>query len=68
MLFEPITHCYERGCLVITNNHPFSICVDETMAVAAVDRLIHHGDLFELKGESYREKKRRPRPAWLNAT
>ncbi|TZF20180.1 transposase, partial [Salmonella enterica subsp. enterica serovar Typhimurium] len=30
--------------------------VDETMAVAAADRLIHHGYMFELKGESYRKK------------
>ncbi|WP_343091284.1 ATP-binding protein, partial [Escherichia coli] len=40
--------------------HPFSmwgsIFVDETMAVAAADRLIHHGYMFELKGESYRKK------------
>lgn len=33
-----------------------SIFVDETMAVAAADRLIHHGYMFELKGESYRKK------------
>ncbi|HGU8399278.1 TPA: IS21-like element ISEc10 family helper ATPase IstB, partial [Escherichia coli] len=57
---ELIAHRYERGSLVITNNHPFSmwgsIFVDETMAVAAADRLIHHGYMFELKGESYRKK------------
>lgn len=33
-----------------------SIFVDETMAVAATERLIHHGYMFELKGESYRKK------------
>lgn len=51
-------HRYERGSLVITSNHPFStwgcIFVDETMAAA--NRLIHHGYMFELKGESYRKK------------
>ncbi|NIG87876.1 MAG: ATP-binding protein, partial [Serratia symbiotica] len=40
--------------------HPFStwgnIFVDETMAVAAADRLIHHGYIFEVTGESYRKK------------
>ncbi|KEJ54403.1 istB-like ATP binding family protein [Escherichia coli 3-020-07_S3_C2] len=60
VLFELIAHRYERGSLVITSNHPFSmwgsIFVDETMAVAAADRLIHHGYMFELKGESYRKK------------
>jgi len=60
VLFELIAHRYERGSLIITSNHPFStwgsIFVDETMAVAAADRLIHHGYIFELKGESYRKK------------
>ncbi|HFJ2163888.1 TPA: ATP-binding protein [Salmonella enterica] len=46
MLFELIVHRYKRGSLVITSNHPFStwgcIFMDETMAVAATDRLIHH--------------------------
>lgn len=60
VLFELIAHRYERGSLVITSNHAFStwgsVFVDETMAVAAVDRLIHHGYMFELKGESYRKK------------
>lgn len=44
VLFELIAHRYERGSLIITSNHPFStwgsIVVDETMAVAAADRLI----------------------------
>ncbi len=60
VLFEPIAHRYVRGSLIITSNHPFStwgsIFVDETMAVAAADRLIHHGYIFEVTGESYREK------------
>ncbi|GCT39981.1 hypothetical protein HmCms171_03726 [Escherichia coli] len=60
VLFELIAHRYERGSLVITSNHPFStwgsIFVDETMAVAVADRLIHHGYMFELNGESYRKK------------
>ncbi len=46
VLFELIAHWYERGSLVITSHHPFStwgsIFVEETMAVAAADRLIHH--------------------------
>lgn len=60
VLFELIAHRYERGSLIITSNHPFSmwgcIFVDETMAVAAADRLIHHEYIFEVKGESYRKK------------
>lgn len=60
VLFELSAHRYERGSLIITSNHPFSewgsIFVDETMAVAAADRLIHHGYIFEVTGESYRKK------------
>jgi len=26
------------------------------MAVAAIDRLVHHADIIELTGESYRKK------------
>jgi DNA replication protein DnaC len=60
VLFELIAHRYERGSLILTSNHPFStwgsIFVDETMAVAAADRLILHGYIFEVTGESYRKK------------
>jgi DNA replication protein DnaC len=59
-LFELIAHRYQRGSLIITINHPFSewgsIFLDETMAVAVSDRLIHHGYIFEVTGESYRKK------------
>ncbi|USS95848.1 ATP-binding protein [Serratia symbiotica] len=60
VLFELIAHRYERGSLIITSNHTFrtwgNIFVDETMAVTAADRLIHHGYIFEVTGESYRKK------------
>nr|WP_284700478.1 ATP-binding protein [Serratia symbiotica] len=60
VLFELIAHRYERGSLIITSNHPFTtwgnIFVNETMAVAAADRLIHRGYIFEVTGESYRKK------------
>jgi hypothetical protein len=53
-------HRYESGSLLITSNHPFStrdsIFPDNRMAVAAVDRLIHHADIIELTGESYRKR------------
>jgi len=29
---------------------------DDMMAVAAIDRLIHHAHVIELSGESYRKK------------
>jgi len=45
---------------MITCNQPFGdwdeIFMDQTMAVAAVDRLVHHAIILELNAESYRRK------------
>ena len=60
VLFELIAYRYERKSLLITANQPFSqwesIFPDSMMTVAAVDRLIHHGVIFEIKLESYRRQ------------
>lgn len=60
VLFEFIAHRYESGSLIITANQPFSewdqIFPDSMMAVAAIDRLIHHATIIELEGESYRKQ------------
>lgn len=61
VLFELICERYENKSLLITCNQPFSewekIFLDKTMAVAAVDRLIHHATIFDLnKLESYRKR------------
>ncbi len=60
VLFELIAHRYESGSLLITSNHPFSewdaIFPDNMMAVAAIDRLVHHAHIIELNGQSYRKR------------
>lgn len=60
VLFELIAHRYETGSLIITSNQPFSdwdqIFDNGMMAVAAIDRLVHHATILELGGESYRMK------------
>lgn len=60
VLFELIAHRYESASVLITSNQPFSawdhIFADDMMAVAAVDRLIHHAHVIELSGESYRKR------------
>lgn len=60
VLFELIAHRYESASLIITANQPFSvwdsIFPDSMMAVAAIDRLVHHATLMELSGESYRKR------------
>ncbi len=37
------------------------ILPDAMMTVAAIDRLIHHGSIIELTGDSYRKQKRMER-------
>ena len=60
VLFELIAHRYERGSLLITSNQAFSewdsIFGDNMMTVAAIDRLVHHSDIYQVEGESYRKK------------
>ena len=59
LLFELIAERYETNSLIITSNQPFSewdqIFTDSSMAVAAIDRLIHHAVVINLQGESYRK-------------
>ena len=58
VLFELINHRYETGSLLITANQAFSdwenIFPDNIMAVAAIDRLIHHATIIQTSGKSYR--------------
>jgi DNA replication protein DnaC len=59
VLFELIADRYETNSLIITSNQPFGewdqIFPDTTMAVAAIDRLVHHATILNLQGESYRK-------------
>jgi DNA replication protein DnaC len=63
VLFELICHRYETGSLIITANQPFSewdkIFTDTVMAVAAIDRLVHHASIINIAGESYRIKNKK---------
>lgn len=60
VLFELICHRYETGSMIITANHPFSqwdtIFPDNMMAVASIDRLLHHATVINITGDSYRTK------------
>lgn len=60
VLFELICQRYETGSLIITANQPFSqwdnIFPDSMMAVASIDRLVHHATIISIEGESYRIK------------
>lgn len=60
VLFELIAHRYERKSLLVTANQPFSqwesIFPDSMMTVAAIDRLVHHALILEIKAQSYRRQ------------
>lgn len=61
LLFQVISNRYECGSIVITTNRAFRdwgtiLNNDNTLASAAIDRLVHHGGLVQIKGESYRVK------------
>jgi DNA replication protein DnaC len=61
LLFQVIAARYETGSIVLTTNRPFRewgtlFDVDNTLATALIDRLMHHGEALVIKGESYRMK------------
>jgi len=54
------TSCYERKSLIVSSNKGFEqwgeIFSDGMIATAILDRLLHHSEIFLLRGESYRMK------------
>lgn len=61
LLFQVISSRYECGSIIITTNRAFRdwgkiLNNDNTLASAAIDRLVHHGTLVQIKGDSYRVK------------
>jgi DNA replication protein DnaC len=59
VLFELIADRYESKSLLITSNHAFDkwddIFPNNTMAVAAIDRLVHHATIININELSYRK-------------
>jgi DNA replication protein DnaC len=61
LLFQVIAARYETGSIVLTTNRAFRdwgtlFDVDNTLATALIDRLMHHGEALVIKGDSYRMK------------
>jgi len=61
LLFQVVSNRYETGSVVITTNRAFRdwgaiLNNDNTLASALIDRLVHHGTLVQIKGDSYRVK------------
>ena len=63
-LYELIAGRYERRPTILTSNKSLTewatVLQDASLAAALVDRILHHGDVFYLKGPSYRLKGRTP--------
>ncbi len=61
LLFQVVAARYESGSIVLTTNRAFRewgtlFDVDNTLATALIDRLMHHGEALVIKGDSYRMK------------
>lgn len=58
VLYDLIADRYESRATLITSNKSLTewgrVLHDTALASALVDRLMHHGDVYYLKGESYR--------------
>ena len=63
LLFQFVSHRYEKSSTIFTSNKSFSewgeIMRDQVVASAILDRILHHCTVLNIKGESYRLKDRR---------
>ena len=65
LLFQVVPARYEVGSIVISTNRPFRewgklFDVDNTLATALIDRLMHHGEGIVIQGDSFRMKDKDP--------
>lgn len=65
LLFQVVAARYECGSIVVSTNRAFRdwgtiLDVDNTLATAMIDRLMHHGEAIVIRGDSYRTKGKDP--------
>src|SRR5262249_29775334 len=64
VLYEIIAGRYEKGATVITSNKSLTswgeLVGDTALMMAIIDRLLHHGEVFYLRGTSYRMRGKEP--------
>lgn len=57
-IYEIVRQRYERGSIILTSNRAieewYPLFLDELMASAAMDRLLHHAHVVVMEGHSYR--------------
>ena len=70
LFFRLVARRYEKASVILTSNKSFvdwgEIFSDAVLATAILDRLLHHSTTINIKGESYRLKKKR-KAGLLNA-
>src|SRR5579863_10156976 len=59
LLFQVVAARYETGSIVLSTNRAFrdwgtTFDVDNTLATALIDRLMHHGEAIVIQGKSFR--------------
>ena len=62
-LFQVVTRRYEHGSIILTTNRHIAdwgqIFDDTTVAIAILDRLLHHATVASINGDSYRMRAHR---------
>lgn len=62
-LFQLVGRRYEHGSIILTSNKSYgewgAIFSDQVLAVAILDRLLHHSVTISIRGEPYRLKDKR---------
>src|SRR5579859_7704435 len=63
-LYEIVAGRYEKGATVITSNKSPAtwgdLVGDTALMMAIIDRLLHHGEVFYLRGPSFRMRGKEP--------
>src|SRR3989475_11127176 len=64
VLYEIISERYQKGATVVTSNKSLAswgeLVGDTALMMAIIDRLLHHGEVFYLRGSSYRMRGKEP--------
>lgn len=72
LLFQLVSRRYEKGSMVITSNQSFGswgrLLGDAMLAVALLDRILHHSIIVSIPGEKSYRLKDKETVEWLNAT
>ena len=63
LFYQVVSDRYEKKGTIVTSNESLrswaEVLHDSSLATALIDRLMHHGEVFYLNGESYRLKGKR---------